>query len=223
MKTFAPHFEILPKAQMELWEKLSPSRELGFALYGGTAVALQLGHRSSVDFDFFSHLPLDDRKEKKMLEMFDFLKNAKILQKEPNTRTYITDEGVKLSFFGSISFGRVGTPLQTDDGVLSVASLDDLFATKLAVLTQRVESKDYKDIAAMLKNGMDLEKGLASACALYGAQFLPTESVKALTYFHGGDMEHLHEKDKNMLISSAKNLNIHEIPTIELASKNLAT
>ena len=52
--SFSPHFSILPVAQKQLWEKLSPAGELGFVLYGGTAIALRLGHRVSVDFDFFS-------------------------------------------------------------------------------------------------------------------------------------------------------------------------
>ena len=62
MRSFEPHMEILPKAQRALWGLLAPCVDLGFVLYGGTAIALQLGHRSSVDFDFFSHFPLDLRK-----------------------------------------------------------------------------------------------------------------------------------------------------------------
>lgn len=56
---FKPRMEILPSAQQRLWPELRPAAELGFALYGGTAIALRLGHRHSVDFDFFSEKPLD--------------------------------------------------------------------------------------------------------------------------------------------------------------------
>jgi len=47
------HLDILPPAQRKIWDALSalPSE---FVLYGGTAIALQLGHRQSVDFDFFA-------------------------------------------------------------------------------------------------------------------------------------------------------------------------
>jgi hypothetical protein len=38
---------------------LGPARSLGFVLYGGAAIALRLGHRQSVDFDFFSSRPLN--------------------------------------------------------------------------------------------------------------------------------------------------------------------
>ena len=51
---FKPHMEILPPAQQRLWSKLSAATGLGFALYGGTAIALRLGHRTSINFDFFS-------------------------------------------------------------------------------------------------------------------------------------------------------------------------
>lgn len=53
MKQLSPHKEILPTSQQEVWPELSDIKKLGFVLYGGTAIALQLGHRISVDFDFF--------------------------------------------------------------------------------------------------------------------------------------------------------------------------
>src|SRR5437870_13381754 len=50
---FSPRIEILPPAQREFWLE-RPSIPQCFVLYGGTAIALRLGHRSSEDFDFFS-------------------------------------------------------------------------------------------------------------------------------------------------------------------------
>ncbi|MEI9902713.1 MAG: nucleotidyl transferase AbiEii/AbiGii toxin family protein [Asticcacaulis sp.] len=46
-------------AQQALWPELAAITRLGFALYGGTAIALRLGHRVSVDFDFFHDRSLD--------------------------------------------------------------------------------------------------------------------------------------------------------------------
>ncbi len=45
---------VLPPAQQTVWNMLQASQKLNFVLYGGTAIALQLGHRISIDFDFFS-------------------------------------------------------------------------------------------------------------------------------------------------------------------------
>jgi hypothetical protein len=50
--TFKPCLDILPKPQRTLWAELADVPE-EFTLYGGTAVALHLGHRVSVDFDFY--------------------------------------------------------------------------------------------------------------------------------------------------------------------------
>ena len=58
---FEPKTKILPEAQREIWPLLAPAPGLSFVLYGGTAVALHLGHRISVDFDFFRTEPLDKK------------------------------------------------------------------------------------------------------------------------------------------------------------------
>jgi hypothetical protein len=55
--SFEPRTQFLPKAQQEIWLLLAPAPRLSFVLYGGTAVALHLGHRISVDFDFFRTEP----------------------------------------------------------------------------------------------------------------------------------------------------------------------
>jgi hypothetical protein len=61
--------EILPPAQRLVWPDLAAAHRLGFVLYGGTAIALRLGHRSSVDFDFFTADPL--KKKSKALVYFE--------------------------------------------------------------------------------------------------------------------------------------------------------
>ena len=221
MKTFNPRFDILPEAQKNLWSKLSPCKDLDFVLYGGTAIALRLGHRSSVDFDFFSRFPLGEAKEKELLAALPFLNNSERIQFAPDTRSYLTDGNVKFSFFGRIRLGRIGKPQITGDGVLLVASLDDLMAMKLATILQRVEAKDYIDIAAMLRGGLTLEKGMAGAVALYGKQFPPSESLKALTYFQGGDLQRLAQVDRDTLLQAARTFHLCELPQVKRLSEHL--
>jgi hypothetical protein len=55
---FSPSRNILPSAQKKLWPKLCPACGMGFVLYDGTAIALCLGHRVSVDFDLFTEKSL---------------------------------------------------------------------------------------------------------------------------------------------------------------------
>ncbi|MBF0334924.1 MAG: nucleotidyl transferase AbiEii/AbiGii toxin family protein [Alphaproteobacteria bacterium] len=152
-----PRLDILPAPQAKLWPDLArlPPH---FVLYGGTAIALRLGHRVSVDFDLFSDVELDDKGKDHILSLFD---GAVVLLNERDTLTFITPvdgQPVKLSFFGRLTNGCVAEPDATDDGVACVASLDDLLAHKLKVIHDRAEGKDYQDIAVMLMRGRSLAR-----------------------------------------------------------------
>jgi len=222
MGSFSPHLEILPEPQLRLWPKLRPITDLGFALYGGTAIALRLGHRTSVDFDFFTGRALD---RASLANSLPFLRTAQVLQESPDTLTVLASSEaadqrpVKLSFFGSIHFGRVGEPQWTDDGIVQVASLEDLLATKVKVLLQRIEAKDYLDVAALLGNGVSLARGLAAARSLFGPAFQPSESLKALVYFEGGDLDSLPETTRHLLIRAATA--VGDLPSVPVVDKQL--
>jgi hypothetical protein len=184
---------------------------MGFVLFGGTAIALRLGHRQSVDFDFFSSRPLDKEAIRKALP---FLARATTVQDRPDTLTVLTKANVKVSFFGSINFGHVEEPEQTIDRFVCVASLPDLLATKLKVLQQRVEAKDYQDVAAMLSAGASLAIGLAAAAKMFAPAFQPAEALKALTHFQGGDLERLTTEEKQLLIRAASA--VRQLPAVAL-------
>ncbi len=220
---FTPRMDVLPLAQQRLWPELRRASEIGFVLYGGTALALRLGHRASVDFDFFSEGPLD---RAALNSALPFLSQATTLQDQVDTWVVSVPDSVtpadtvKLSFFGAISFGRVGVPDCTEDGVLQVASLDDLMATKVKVVLQRAEAKDYRDIAAMVEAGVSLSSGLASARLLFGTSFQPSESLKALTYFNDGDLHTLTAAEKRILVEAVTA--VGDLPQATLKSKRLA-
>ena len=201
--TFEPRLDILPGEQRALWPALARVPE-SFVLYGGTALALRLGHRTSVDFDFFSSEALDFD----ALFALPFVRDAEVLQQEPATLTISTPRAesaapVKFSFFGDLDMGRVGHPQQTDDGVVWVASMLDLFATKLKVLLQRIAARDHEDIAALLRSGMSLEDGLGAAVALYGPRFPPMEAVKALAWFETDDARNVGAETRELLTRTA--------------------
>ena len=214
-----PRLDILPNAQKEIWPSLVEVRD-AFVLYGGTGLALRLGHRASVDFDFFSHDPLDNDR----LFGLRLLDNAETLQRSEDTLTVSvpTQAGdrAKLSFFGGIDLGRVGRPDQTEDGVAWVASLLDLLAMKLAVLVQRISARDYVDIAAILQTGVPLADGLGAAAALYGRKFPPLDAVKALGYFDEGDAANVDEATRDVLRHHTGSWD-GSVPRIAKASANL--
>jgi hypothetical protein len=215
--------EILPPAQQRLWRELGHVVALGFVLYGGTAIALRLGHRASVDFDFFSEKPLD---RDAIQAAFSFMVRSTVLQDERNTLSILVPYGdsehthVKVSFFGAIGFGRVGEPELTEDGVLQVASLDDLMATKVKVVLQRAEAKDYRDIAEMIRAGASLPRGLAAARELFGPSFQPSESLKAMVYFSDGDLSTLTKDEKGTLVNAVSA--VRDLPSVALLSGKLS-
>lgn len=178
-----PLLDILPPTQREFWPQLSelPSR---FVLYGGTAIALRLGHRVSVDFDFFTDAALGEADKQKLLSDISWLADADILQTDQDTLTVSVKRSapIKISFFGAIKNGCVTKPSKTDDSVACIASLDDLFAHKLKVIHDRAEGKDYQDIACMLMQGQSLARGLAAREALFGPSVPPIVTLKALAY-----------------------------------------
>jgi len=223
MNIFVPHREILPPSQQAVWVSLAPLRKEGFVLYGGTAVALRLGHRQSIDFDFFSDKPLD---KSSLYEILPILAGATVIQDAPNSLGVLVPvdvsaatEYVKLSFFGNIDNGRISEPEVTADGIIYVAALADMMAHKLKVILQRIEAKDYRDIATMLKHGMQLDEALAGARALFGKTFQPSESLKALVYFEGGNLDTLSDAERAVLVSAVKAVN--KIPPCGIRSKFL--
>ena len=217
-EAFEPRSDILPKAQQEIWPLLAPAPKLSFVLYGGTAVALYLGHRVSVDFDFFRSATLD---KNELETAFSFLANATTMHEEPNTlvvNVQMPSGPVKVSFFGGLAVGRINKPLQTKDSMLLVASLEDLLATKLKVILQRAEAKDYRDIAAMLSAGTALERGLGAFVKMFGEN--AAIPLKAIGYFKDGDLATLPTADQELLRAARDR--VTDIPDVTIIPGSLS-
>jgi hypothetical protein len=215
---FEPRVETLPAAQRTLWPELAPSVALGLVLYGGTAIALQLGHRASIDFDFFGTAPLDKAELRRAMP---FLAGATVIQDEPETLVVsatMASEPVKVSFFGGLALGRVAEPRLTADGTLLVASLLDLTATKLKAILDRAEAKDYIDIAALLRAGISLADGLGAFRTLFDGE--PAVALRAIGYFGDGDLSAVSESDREILRGARDG--VRSIPQFRRLSDQLA-
>jgi hypothetical protein len=209
--------DVLPAAQKEIWSSLAPAQHLNFVLYGGTAIALHLGHRESLDFDFFRSDPLD---KDEIRARFQFIRGSAVLQDTPETLVVLAGRpagSVKVSFFGSIGFGRVNDPLRTCDGVLLVASLDDLMATKLKATLDRAEAKDYRDIAEMISAGVSLAAGLSAFEQMFDGE--PAQVLRAIGYFGDGDLNTLSAADRDILRRARDQ--IGKLPQVHLRSGSL--
>jgi hypothetical protein len=211
--TFAPRLDVLPAPQRRLWSELARTPP-EFVLYGGTALALRLGHRQSVDFDFFGNRALDPNA---LTLAIPFLVGATVTQREPNTLSCTVDRGgpVKLSFFGVPALPRLRAPSIAADTGLRIASLLDLAGTKARVVQMRAEARDYLDIAAVLDDGrIDLPTALAAARAMYGTEFNPQITLKALAYFDEGDLQKLPRAVKDRLAEAVRAVDLDRLPTV---------
>jgi hypothetical protein len=208
---FSPRLDILPPSQFRLWGELA-QLPTEFVLYGGTAVALHLGHRQSIDFDFFGDRPLDPLVLPKRVP---FMEGAAIIQSEPDTVTGIVKRGgdVKVSFFGLPGLPRLRSPLICEGNGLQVASLLDLAGMKAAVVQKRAEAKDYIDIDAIITSGkIDLPTALGAAKAIYGKSFNPQSTLKALSYFGDGDLGTLSSAVRDRLVGAARAVDLDKLP-----------
>jgi hypothetical protein len=213
MANFVPHISILPAPQQRLWRELSEVPE-DFTLYGGTAIALHLGHRESIDFDFFSQKtfnPTDLR------STIPFMRAAEITQQAPNTLTGIVDRDgpIKVSFFGLPNLKRLRPPQVVQENGLKVASLTDLAGTKAHVVQARAEAKDYIDIDALIQKGsVTLPTSLAAARAIFGPEFNPQITLKALSYFDEGNVRDIPNEMKFRLAAAARDADLGKLPDL---------
>jgi hypothetical protein len=215
---FEPKTSTLSEAQKEIWPLLAPAPSLSFVLYGGTAVALHLGHRASIDFDFFRSSLLD---KGEIQTSFQFMANAQTIQEGVNTlvvNVRMPSGPVKVSFFGGMAIGRVNDPLQTKDSTLLVASTEDLLATKLKAILDRAEAKDYRDIVAILSAGVSLERGLGAFAKMYDKD--PALPLRAIGFFKDGDLPSLSRPDQDALRAARDR--VSAIPQVQLIRGSLA-
>jgi len=139
-----------------------------------------------------------------------------ILQADANTLG-VLHRGVKLSFFGGLSLGVIKAPDLLDQ--CPVASLEDLAACKLAALVNRVEPKDYLDVAALLRHGLSLSYLLACAQAVYHGGFPIAACVKSLAWFDDPKLEKLPAADRRLLERNA--LAVEEIPVVAVTGRKI--
>jgi hypothetical protein len=207
---FTPNLTMLPPPQLKLWAELAATPD-AFTLYGGTALALRLGHRVSVDFDFFSNTSFDPDD---LARKLPYLKDAERIQVAPNTLTCRVDRGgpVLISFFGGLGLGQVAPRDQVMETLLHIAAPIDIAGTKVAVLQKRAEVKDYLDMDALIRHGIDLPAALAAGSVVYGRSFNPLITLKALSYFD--DVPALPIDVRDRLIAAVLKVDVTKLPML---------
>jgi hypothetical protein len=219
---FQPRLDVLPSAQRRLWPELADTPP-EFTLYGGTAIALRLGHRPSIDFDWFateSFAPND------LIERVPYLKGAAVRQSSPNTLTATVDrdEPVQVSFFGGLDLGQVAEADIAAGPQIKVGSLIDLAGFKAAVVMRRAELRDYIDVhALMTKANIPLAEMLAAALIIYGDQFSPLLSLKALAYHDDAALRELPANVRRDLTAAVAATDPRRLPVLHAVRTKAAS
>ncbi len=167
---------------LELLKRMSAFPELSATrLVGGTALALQYGHRMSVDLDFFGQLP-NDKEEliaiaKQVGEVVVFNKSNFILQ--------MTINNVKVDFVDYSRYTWIDEPVRGDGFVL--ASDKDIAAMKVNAIMGRGTRKDFVDLFVLLQH-----YSLAEILNFYKQKYPEYSEYRALlsmTYFEDAEMQ----------------------------------
>ncbi len=139
------HYETITDSMKDVAGTIFTHLSSDYYLAGGTALALHIGHRLSIDLDYFSQKPIDTLVLKQ--QIFDAFKeqNVEILFEERNTLWCVID-GVKVSFITRRDSLR--KPVVVED-VFRLASIEDITVMKLSAICGRDEFKDYFDLACI--------------------------------------------------------------------------
>lgn len=168
--------QILNEKQERLIGELSFLKFPPYYLSGGTALALQVGHRTSLDFDFYSKDKFDSK---------NLFKNASILDRTDDTLQAVMNE---------VSVSMFYYPYKLIDALMEfrgiqMAGLHDIAAMKVIAIVQRARQRDFVDMYYLV-NLLGIEKIIDSVYKKYpwyedNNQIL----FKALTYFDEADSD----------------------------------
>ena len=183
--------ETLPPKTKSLLEKLKGVNLLrNFYLSGGTALALQLGHRESEDLDFFTKDEFGTEQLEQSLRKIGELKDAQVEKGTLNTFLM----GVQLQFL-HYPYNLLEAVIDFDG--IALSSVIDIACTKLLTISSRGSKKDFIDLFFILKEH-SLESLFEKITEKYQeTQYSKTHMIKSLIYFKQADrqpMPKMHKK-----------------------------
>ena len=177
------HYEAVKPRLLELLRMLMRKEFLNsFRLVGGTALALQLGHRDSVDIDLFGDDYLDDIELRTLLNdlgQYTPLKQSKVIK-------IFEVNKIKIDFV-TYKYPWLEEPI-IEDG-LRLASKKDIAAMKLNAIAGRGSKKDFIDLFYLLHE-FSYEELISFYLEKYhdGSEFL---ILKSLTYFEDANTQEM--------------------------------
>jgi hypothetical protein len=180
------HAEVLSEEQHAVLGQLGHvAADLGYYLGGGTAVALHLGHRRSVDFDWFTGVSLDNP-----LQLARTIQDRGVgLQVSTVERGTLHGivAAVRVSFL-EMRYPPLKPPVDWPSFRCAIASQEDLAALKLLAVAQRGSKKDFLDVYALGLQGLSVGQMLAWYCQKFSVADV-SRVLYSLCYFDDADRE----------------------------------
>lgn len=175
------HYTTIDNPTLELLKRLLAVPDFrNMYLVGGTSLALQIGHRKSIDLDLFGTVDSDDIAISQILNSFG---ETRLIKNTLNIKIYVVN-GVKVDIV-NYPYPWIQAPCKDDQ--LRLAGKKDIAAMKLAAITGRGSKKDFIDIYFLFQE-FSLHEILEFYKEKYhdGSAFLV---LKSLTYFDDAEKE----------------------------------
>lgn len=174
------HWKILDKKRKNLLQQLAFLKEEGFYLAGGTGLALQLGHRKSLDFDFYKKEQFNPENLQTIIVSQFSPKLVELIQ---NTKGFLEVHlnDIEITFF--LYPYNIIQLYEYDFG--NLASIADIAAMKLIAIVQRGTKRDFIDIYCLMKE-MGLKKMLEAVRKKYPGYNIYV-GLQALLYFEDAE------------------------------------
>ena len=214
------HYETLPQKTKKSLDFLSKEKWLkksGWYLAGGTALAIQVGNRKSLDLDFFTEKK--DFNEKKLLAYFADNKNW-ITEIEDKNTIYGKLLGVKVSFIAYPFF--IPKQKMNYHGEIPVMNPIDIAVMKITAVSQRGRKRDFFDLYWCAHNIESLEQIIKRLPEQYPSVAHDYHHIlKALVYFNDAESDPEPEIYFKANWNTVKKFFIKEIPIITYKVMNL--
>lgn len=177
------HYSTVYPNTLQLLEKLQRISDFeDFHLVGGTSLALQIGHRISIDLDLFAHHP-EAMDMSSILEIVEDVGNVRIDNQSQRILNLHIDD-IKVDFV-SYRYDFIDDIIMQDD--LRLASMTDIAAMKLSAIAGRGSKKDFIDLYFLLEH-----YSLAEMMGFYKSKYSDGNDfmvLRSLTYFDDAENE----------------------------------
>lgn len=180
------HKEVLNDKQLELLPVMASFRK-EYYLVGGTAIALHIGHRRSIDFDMFKPSAINHKKNLDRITQAGY--PCTVTRRVTEQMNLIVNE-VKVTFF---QYPFPINPTEKFETFFKLPSLLQLAAMKAYALGRRSKWKDYVDLFFLLKEHFSIEEISQCATGIFGELYSEKMFRAQMCYFE--DVDYTEEVD----------------------------